>query len=174
MGYSRGQAAMEYLMTYGWAILVILIVLAILAFYLPQFIKAQDQCSFSQVGFTCGKPLVYSADASNNIALNVRVFNQNGQNVVIKKILCTNAPLATITSGNATTLSPTVTVPSGAFTDFNGVSCWKDRSGGNRVILAPNGDFRGALLIYYNFEDDTGSQLRQVQANVQGTVTKTT
>ncbi len=167
----RGQAAMEYLMTYGWAILVILIVLAILAFYLPQFIKAQDQCSFSQVGFTCGKPLIYSADASNNVALNLRVFNQNGQNIVIKKVLCTNAPAATITSGNATDIAD-ITVSSGAYTDFNGLKCWKNKDGGNRVVLAPNGDFRGSLFLYYNFEDDTGAQLRQGQANVQGTVTK--
>ena len=49
----RGRAAMEYLMTYGWAILVIVIVITILAFYLPQLIKTPEGCLFSQPGFSC-------------------------------------------------------------------------------------------------------------------------
>lgn len=169
----RGQAAMEYLMTYGWAILVILIVLAILAFYLPQFIKAQDQCSFSQTGFTCGdsRPLIYSADTSNNIELGIKVFNQNGQNVVVKKVLCTNSAPGNIDESLADDVAD-FTMANGASTEFK-VKCWKDKSGGNRVVLAPNSDFRGYFFIWYSLENDPNvGKNRQTQATVTGTIVK--
>ncbi|MFH0818177.1 MAG: hypothetical protein V1909_06125, partial [Candidatus Micrarchaeota archaeon] len=54
MGFKRGQAAMEYLMTYGWAILVIVIVLAALL-YLGIFnVKPPEVCTMP-AGMTCSK-----------------------------------------------------------------------------------------------------------------------
>jgi hypothetical protein len=51
-GQRKGQAVMEYLITYGLALFVILIVLAILvAVVLPQ-LKAPESCQFSQPGFS--------------------------------------------------------------------------------------------------------------------------
>ena len=49
----KGQTAMEYLMTYGWAILIIMIVVAVL-FYLGVFNLGStiSQCTFPP-GFTC-------------------------------------------------------------------------------------------------------------------------
>ncbi|MCX6777790.1 MAG: hypothetical protein NT157_02800, partial [Candidatus Micrarchaeota archaeon] len=52
MEFRKGQAAMEYLMTYGWAILVIVIVLAALL-YLGVFnVRPPEICTFSP-GITC-------------------------------------------------------------------------------------------------------------------------
>jgi hypothetical protein len=49
----KGQTAMEYLMTYGWAILIIMIVVVVL-FYLGVFNLGStiSQCTFPP-GFTC-------------------------------------------------------------------------------------------------------------------------
>ena len=54
----KGQAALEYLMTYGWAILVIVIVLGILLLLFTNMSKVQ-RC-MTPVGFSCGdsQPIV--------------------------------------------------------------------------------------------------------------------
>ncbi len=59
---------MEYLMTYGWAIVVIVIVLAVLA---AMFSNSQsfEYCSFNPVGsFTCeGNPAIYEVNTGNEM-----------------------------------------------------------------------------------------------------------
>ncbi len=54
----KGQSAMEYLMTYGWAILIIAIVLAAL-FSLGVFSGTLPTACIAQSGFTC-QQVVYS------------------------------------------------------------------------------------------------------------------
>ncbi|NYZ78872.1 hypothetical protein H0N99_01875, partial [Candidatus Micrarchaeota archaeon] len=52
MRMRKGQTAMEYLMTYGWAILIIMVVLAVL-FYLGVLNPPiPEQCVFP-AGITC-------------------------------------------------------------------------------------------------------------------------
>ncbi|MCX8206186.1 MAG: hypothetical protein N3H30_03070 [Candidatus Micrarchaeota archaeon] len=68
----RAQAAMEYLMTYGWAILFIVIVLGVLVYlqvFNPQS-KLQDQCSLP-VGWQCTV-----ASLSTNGKLTLKIANQ--------------------------------------------------------------------------------------------------
>ena len=43
----KGQAMMEYLMTYGFAILVIVVILAALAFYILPLIGTPESCLFA-------------------------------------------------------------------------------------------------------------------------------
>ncbi len=52
---STAQSAMEYLMTYGWAILAIAIVLAAL-FELGIFNSVNTTVCLSKPGFTCATP----------------------------------------------------------------------------------------------------------------------
>ena len=52
----KGQAAMEYLMTYGWALLVIVIVIAILLVILGRMVKGTPDCTFESAGFVCNQP----------------------------------------------------------------------------------------------------------------------
>ena len=52
IGNKKGQAALEYLMTYGWAILAVVVVLAVL-WYLGIFTpKAPEMCVFDSP-FSC-------------------------------------------------------------------------------------------------------------------------
>lgn len=73
----RGQAAMEYLMTYGWALLVIVIVIAILLIINP--FSAPQGCRFDDLAFSCSNP---AADGSGNLYMTIT----NGQNTAIKDV----------------------------------------------------------------------------------------
>ncbi|MEK6967590.1 MAG: hypothetical protein AABX51_03085 [Nanoarchaeota archaeon] len=57
----KGQAAMEFLMTYGWAILVVLVVIAALAYFgvLDPTTVLPDRCAFP-TALTCSDYLVSS------------------------------------------------------------------------------------------------------------------
>jgi len=54
----KGQAAMEYLMTYGWALLVIVIVIAVLLVILGRMLKGTPDCTFGEAAFVCNQPRV--------------------------------------------------------------------------------------------------------------------
>ncbi|MFH1470763.1 MAG: hypothetical protein ABIF01_03375, partial [Candidatus Micrarchaeota archaeon] len=85
MSFKRGQAAMEYLMTYGWAILVIVIVLAALL-YLGVFNlagKTPDLCQF-QVGLQCSS---FRLDASDD-NLSLTIINGYQEKINITQAAC--------------------------------------------------------------------------------------
>jgi len=168
----KGQAAMEYLMTYGWAILVIVIVLAILAFYLPNLISTPDDCIFSQAGFMCNvqKPVLV-ADTDNNVNLLVRIDNQQGQSINVTRIRCTVQATGNIRKSDITLLSPSVPIGPGSSREFE-VPCY-DVSGTGRLQMAPNSNFRGNLIMYYNFQNElTGAPERLATATVTGVVSE--
>jgi hypothetical protein len=91
----KGQAAMEYLMTYGWAILVIVIVLAALL-YLGVFnlgSKVPDQCRF-KVGMTC-------TDAKMTpTGLTIQLQNTGGSKMTICRLFCANSDQENILAGH--------------------------------------------------------------------------
>ncbi|MBS3069012.1 hypothetical protein J4441_01470 [Candidatus Micrarchaeota archaeon] len=70
--YMRGQAAMEYLVTYGWAILALLVVLAALVssgiFTASRFIW--EECTF-QPNLQCSPFILYSSDSSSTLQFSV-------------------------------------------------------------------------------------------------------
>ncbi len=76
----KGQAAMEFLMTYGWALLVVLVAIGALAFFgvlnPGQFLP--DQCTFF-AGVTCSNVL---AKAGTTSALQFSI--QNGLGYTMK------------------------------------------------------------------------------------------
>ncbi|MFH1470872.1 MAG: hypothetical protein ABIF01_03940 [Candidatus Micrarchaeota archaeon] len=83
--FRRAQAAMEYLMTYGWAILAIVIVLGALL-YLGVFSlasKAPDFCR-PQVGMHCTS---WRLDASDDNAT-VLIINGYQQHMNVTQVLC--------------------------------------------------------------------------------------
>ena len=171
----RGQAAMEYLMTYGWAILVILIVLAVLAFYLPQFLKAQDQCAFAQPGFTCGDSRPFVSSDAGGVTVAMNVFNQNGQEITITEALCTTESPANVATGVDITDRNVQTGASVAFDGGTGpnsvalLQCYRVGTT-SRLTLSRNSDFRGFVVLWYRFANDPTTARRQVQATVTGTV----
>ncbi len=171
----KGQAAMEYLMTYGWAMLVIVIVLAFLMYYLGS-LKPPETCSFFEPGFSCDvkKPVMVSESDTNNVYVIFRLDNQQGQAVDIHGVLCTTKPRGDIRRDEAYDVTG-LRMVSGSSHEFNAtkredrIYCLDDD--GERVILGPNADFRGSLVIVYNYVNEvTGAPKRMATATLTGTV----
>jgi len=154
--YMRGQAAMEYLMTYGLALFVIVIVLALLAFFLPSLIKVPSSCMFSQQGLGCSKHMiVYDKTISGNKVV-FSLENNLGQTIVLERVLCTNVPSGEITKDLLSRIGGQIpdaqkNMASGTTKEFS-VPC-KDKTG---VLLTngPNSDFKGYVAITYKYSDD--------------------
>ena len=113
MRMRKGQTAMEYLMTYGWAILIIMVVLAVL-FYLgvlnPTTITP-NQCAFP-AGFTC----VTNKLASGNSKLYVVVGQGTGHSIMVLGINCTKNSSADFATNGVITYGTgnNVTIASGS------------------------------------------------------------
>ena len=83
----RGQAALEFLMTYGWAILAVVIVVALLAAFGVFRPKAPNVCGHAGVietGLTCPDLKV---DSSGNVTL--KIGNGFGEDITINAISVT-------------------------------------------------------------------------------------
>jgi hypothetical protein len=173
MKMKKGQAAMEYLMTYGWAILAIIIVIAALIYLNP--FSAPELCLFQQQGFSCSEPQpqVY-LDNNGEVNMNVRIWNKLGRSIIIQKVLCTTAQTSEADADGSEVMDVTgdEVTPTGSYFTFSGtggdegsVACYNTQ--GNRLELAPNQEFRGRLIVWYNYEDDLDPDiLHEAQANV--------
>ena len=97
----RGQAAMEFLMTYGWAILIVLIAIgALVVFVKPGQILGQN-CVLSP-GLNCES---YKADTTG---ITLLIANSYPKDITVTNINlpdagCTKAFTTSITSGNSAT-----------------------------------------------------------------------
>ncbi len=105
----KGQAAMEFLMTYGWAILVVLAAIAALAYFgvLSPARFLPERCDFP-AGLTCVDKAVFSASA-NTVTMAIR--NNVGDSVNISSATVPSGDdcgsVSSLTVGGA---SPPVTV----------------------------------------------------------------
>ena len=170
----KGQAAMEYLMTYGWAILAIVLVIAALIFLNP--FRAPEVCLFEQAGFTCNEPppQLY-VDSNGDLLMNVKVWNQIGQPITIKKIMCTSAPGSEVPDQGAISVSG-MSVQTGASATFTGgtqnsIRCVN--SNGEQIKSSSGQEFRGKLVIWYNYDNDLDPNVQhQIKANVISKVTQ--
>ena len=167
-GSMKGQAAMEYLMTYGWALLVIVIVLAILVFYLPRLVKPPQMCMFNEPGFSCNEPPpVIVSESSGNVRVYFKLSNTQGKSIVIKGLLCTTLPEGDITK-DMITEDRSVNMAPGQTKDLN-VTCVDENK--NPLALPPNSDFRGTIAVLYNYVPEvSGAPTRIAKAGVTGTV----
>jgi hypothetical protein len=172
-GFRKGQTAMEYLMTYGWAILVIMVVLAVL-FYLgilnPKGITP-TQCSFPP-GFTCIAWKLYATPiAAGNIYLK---FGQGtGRTIYIMGMNCTtnanalttgkilfnssaNGNIQNISLGSASQMTigngGTGAYSNGVVVNFN---CTNDTDGAIATSGTVGDTYNGRIYINYT-ESDTG------------------
>jgi hypothetical protein len=160
----KGQAAMEYLMTYGWAILVIVIVLAVLLFLNP--FKAPETCLFAQPGFSCSDPLpqVYNYGTDTKVIMNLA--NKQGETVEIYDIVCTTASVGDVTTSTTKTSPVLYTLNAGSTKSGIEVDC---------SDVAENTQFKGNIVMWYNFVNDPGKAegiRRQTSATLIGSVGK--
>jgi len=102
--YKKAQAAMEFLMTYGWAILVVLVAVGALAYFgvLNPGRFLPSSCTIGP-GLACGEFKV-SSNGSNNVDIYVR--NGLGKNIQsVSMSLASNAGgscTGTVTPNNIT------------------------------------------------------------------------
>jgi hypothetical protein len=160
---------MEYLMTYGWAILVIVIVLALLAFFLPRLTKTPEVCQFSQPGFGCSdNPAVVINSSTQQVEAAFNLQNGKGQAVNVSKILCTTGSFSDANYSFATPVTPgNELVPAGSTRRMSAICV---DANGNPISLTPNSDFKGVIVIYYNYVNDVTTIPRPADAVLTGTV----
>ena len=101
----RSQSALEYMMTYGWAILIIVIVAVIL--YSMGIFNPSSSITFTSSGFA---PFTVSSSLCNNLGYKIAVIAgpipNNANSLTISKVYLTSA-----TGANTTTASYTLTNP---------------------------------------------------------------
>ena len=105
----KSQAAMEFLMTYGWAILVVLIVIGALAYF--GVLKASnflpDKCSFP-ISISCKNYVIKTKAAANSGNILFELTNGAGNDIRITQIIAQNRDLfkTNCTYYNASGASP--------------------------------------------------------------------
>ena len=155
----RSQSALEYMMTYGWAILIIVIVAVIL--YSMGIFNPSSSVTFTSSGFS---PFTISSSLCNNLGYKIAIIAgpipNNANYITINKVFVTSA-----TGANTTTASYTLTNP---------VTL---KSGQSATILIPNVACTAAKVHYslsakiqYSY---TASTLGLQTINTTGTVAGT-
>lgn len=88
----KAQAAMEFLMTYGWAILVVLAAIGALAYFgvLNPARLAPDTCTIG-TGFTCDNNVIRDGPTASD-TIQFRVVNGNAFDIADANITISNLP----------------------------------------------------------------------------------
>ena len=163
----KAQSAMEYLMTYGWAILIIAVVLAVL-FSLNVF-NAGAQLGTACIGspgYSCSAPYLNSAGqlqltlglGTGATAYNVLFSCVSSANSLTASSLPYNAITATggTYAGAAAAVGATTntialgSIASGAQPTFTGIQCWGTSGGSAIASGSPIGtSFTGSIWMAY-------------------------
>lgn len=106
----RGQAALEFLMTYGWAILVVLIAIGALAYLVDFQSLLGDRCQV-------GAPLYCESHKANTTDISIRL-----KNALPNSITVTSISLADAGSGGCSSTGLTTAMTSGASQNFD-ITC---------------------------------------------------
>ena len=112
----KGQAAMEFLMTYGWAILVVLIVIGALAYFgvLSPSTLLPEKCTFP-VSITCTDHSVGQS------SITLILLNGAGRDMLVKSIAASSEALGVGNLGcacNTSSATSGLTLRNGASTTF--------------------------------------------------------
>jgi len=180
--FKKGQAMMEYLMTYGLALFIIVVVIGILVAVVLPMLNPPDSCSFTQAGFGCKKVMIADKTSTNTRSI-VELSNEQGRGVKIFYVLCTESAIGNIdkttvetntyswksvntVDGDKIAAGGTMTVGNDA---VKKLYCIKQD--GTVVQLAVNSNFKGTLAVEYAFDDDvTGAPHRIATATITGPV----
>ena len=133
-GAKKGQTAVEFLMTYGWAVLIVMIMIAAL-FYVgvlnPRG-KMPTSCTLPP-GFSC-----YSEKLDSNGNLYLRIGQATGRSVTITGITCSNV-------SSATPSATSIVIPNGRqenVTGSSGIPC---------AGAAGKDVYRGYIIFTYQY-----------------------
>ncbi len=158
---------MEYLMTYGWALLIIALVVTILVLFMP---TAPSICRFDMVGFTCDAPAF--ANVGGNTVLYLRMYNGNNNNILINATYCTADRTSEAPISPAILATPILVTRQGNYTISSPpLPCYR-----NGVLMGATtvgSDFSGKLWVFYrNEEDPSDYPQRVVSAAISGKVSR--
>ena len=159
---SKAQSAMEYLMTYGWAILIIAVILAALdflgVFNTGTFIGSS---CLATPGYLCSNP-VMTANANGPNLLLFNFKQDSGETLYNVSFACAASstsqgyPNVNVNSGFNTSSNLTV-LTSGSSVTVSGLECYT--SNGNLFKDNPIGAvFSGTLWIRYNLQGYPSSE----------------
>ncbi|MFA5049665.1 MAG: hypothetical protein WC501_01525 [Candidatus Micrarchaeia archaeon] len=167
----KGQAAMEYLMTYGWAILVLVIVIAALYYLLP---KTQETCLFQQ-GFACDGMAQIYVNSDGNVYLSVNLNNRLGYRLNDVTAICTDAGAGDVTeslfTGTVTPVSPVLSDDVGSGQTFTLIDVPCIKSGGSPVSSNPGAGFKGIIALRYSIDGDPNPNIKRIATGtISGTV----
>ena len=140
----RLQSALEYITTYGWAILIMAIVIGVLAsqgFFNPQRYAAQ-QCIFSS-GFSC---IYYFLSMNGMLQINIMQFT--GSPINVTYVGCNTNGTYTNMQAPYNPPSNQVFMPIGSNYTFS-VQCY---SGSSAASDGAGTFFSGAVLLNYTDE----------------------
>ncbi len=148
-GKKRGQAAMEFLMTYGWAILVVLVVIGALAYFgvLSPDTLLPEKCTFPvQVG--CKDYQVKGPISGATITMALQ--NGAGRDMVVYKVNASSDAVSA--NGCATAKGTRVTVRNG---DSYSFTINKDDIGTGSCVLVDTGRSKNRykMQILYSWVD---------------------
>ncbi len=117
----KGQTAVEYLMTYGWAILIILIVAGVLAYYgifAPSGFLGVSSRGFTQVAVLSP----WSLDVTGN--LRMQIENRVGQDIYLANVsAATGSGVNTTLCVNTTTTFTPLVIAAGQKSNVFTVNC---------------------------------------------------
>ncbi len=171
MRNQRAQSAMEYLMTYGWAILIIAVVLGAL-FALGVFNSSSflGSACVAQPGYLCQQ-----ATLNDSGVLTMTLGQSNGYNEYNIKLACTATQASNGGPNNASAynndnfnralpaiswgiISTNSTFPAGVSTQVSGIQCYTD-TGVPASGLAIGQSYTGTLWIEYATTAGTGPSI---------------
>jgi hypothetical protein len=150
---------MEYLMTYGWALLVIVIVIAILLIINP--FSAPQGCRFEQIGFTCTNPAINGTGT-----LFLSITNGNNNAIRLLNVTCTgDKSAAAPVAGTGTDLATLQRQGAFQLNSTNNIRC--TTAAGAQFTGTRGAEFSGKVWLYYrNEEDGADYPVRTVSANI--------
>ena len=146
----KAQAAIEYLMNYGWAVLVIVAVLAILVSIFGM-LGTPESCVAKPASFLCdGKPAVYYDNQSGTLRVIAQVANQGADAVLVKEIGCVVRPNAPSAPKYEKFQAP-VMIPPGNSKRLEAL-CYSPQ--GEGVFAQPGQSVSLTLILKYNYQGD--------------------
>jgi len=179
--FSRAQAGLEYLMTYGWALVLIVTVAAVLFFLFSSSTAEKVTFSLSnnrQILFKTGNYPIGCAANSGEILLQ----NASGGNITVISVESTIPPGDTDIKVNGSPVGTGITIVGGQQIKLTEINISEGTVSGNITItytdkdgysktatITANGKCGtgsgGGLVAYYNFNEGSGTSIADSSGN---------
>ena len=163
----KSQAALEFLTTYAWAFLVILIMIGALAYFgiLRPSRLLPDRCNFGPEVDCQDFQIAYGTDGTDGTIL-VKLKNNVGESINIDGITVTTEASVALACGAATSVPPIGDVwPAGGIKDFIFPSC---NSGAVGFVAEDKGKV-SIKLTYYSVRSGS-TYLHDVNGEIFSTI----